>query len=185
MTPIPIEGPAVEPVTVSEMRGFLRLDDGAEDALVADLIRAARLQVEAFAGRVLLSSRWRLLLDRWPLGGIVTLSIGPVLAVEAVRVTGASGAAALVAPTLYDLAPGDPARLVVEAGRPEPFPLLAGIAIDLRAGYGESPADVPAPLVQAVRLLVARSFEHRGDGEEPPPPPELHALLAPFRRARL
>jgi hypothetical protein len=84
MTPIPIEGPAVEPVTVSEMRGFLRLDDGAEDALVADLIRAARLQVEVLAGRVLLSSRWRLLLDRWPLGGIVTLPIGPVLAVEAV-----------------------------------------------------------------------------------------------------
>jgi hypothetical protein len=33
----------------------------------------------------------------------------------------------------------------VKAGRPEPAPLLAGIAIDLRAGYGEAPADVPAP----------------------------------------
>jgi uncharacterized phiE125 gp8 family phage protein len=57
-------------------------------------------------------------------------------------------------------------------------PLLAGIAIDLRAGYGESAGDVPALLVQAVRLLVARSFEHRGNGEEPPPPPELRAPRA-------
>ena len=48
MTPIPIEGPAVEPVTVAEMRGFLRLDDGAEDALVADLIRAAPAQGRGF-----------------------------------------------------------------------------------------------------------------------------------------
>ena len=184
MTPILIEGPAVEPVTVSEMRGFLRLDDGTEDALVAALIRAAWLQVEASAGRVLLSSRWRLLLDRWPAFGIVALPIGPVLAIEAVRVTDGGGTAVPVPPALYDLVPGDPARLVVDAGRPEPAPLLAGIAIDLRAGYGAAPADVPAPLIQAVRLLVARSFEHRGDGEEPPPP-DLHALLAPFRRARL
>jgi uncharacterized phiE125 gp8 family phage protein len=57
MPPILIEGPAVGPVTATEMRGFLCLDDGTEDAHVAELIRAARLQVEASSGRALLLSR--------------------------------------------------------------------------------------------------------------------------------
>ena len=41
MTPIPMDGPAVEPVSAPDMRAYLRLDDGAEDELVAALIRAA------------------------------------------------------------------------------------------------------------------------------------------------
>jgi len=57
MTPIPIDGPAVEPVSAPDMRAYLRLDDGAEDELVAALIRAAGRAVEAAAGRVLIDSR--------------------------------------------------------------------------------------------------------------------------------
>lgn len=51
MNPILIAGPAVEPVTVAEMRAFLRLDDAAEDELVAVLITTARHRVEAASGR--------------------------------------------------------------------------------------------------------------------------------------
>src|SRR3954468_1050233 len=65
MIPIPIEGPAVEPVSVPDMRAYLRLDDGAEDDLVAALVKAARLSVEALAGRVMIDSLWRIALDGW------------------------------------------------------------------------------------------------------------------------
>lgn len=184
MIPIPVEGPAVEPVSVAVLRGYLRLDDGAEDALLAALLAAARAQVEALSGRVLVASRWGIVLDRWPPGGVVPLPRGPVLAVESVRVTDAGGASVPVAPALYALAPGDPGYLVVNAGRPDPAPLLGGIAVEWRAGYGETPADVPAPLIQAVRLLAAHAFEHRGD-EDAPLPSSLPALVAPYRRARL
>ncbi len=40
MVPIAIDGPAVEPVSIAEMRAYLRLDDGAEDELVAALVKA-------------------------------------------------------------------------------------------------------------------------------------------------
>ena len=45
MTPLLIAGPAVEPVTLAAMRDYLRLDDTAEDDLVAALIKAARLPI--------------------------------------------------------------------------------------------------------------------------------------------
>ena len=56
------------------------------------------------------------------------------------------------------------------------------------AGFGATAAAVPALLRQAVLRLAARWFEHRGDvvGRDAEAlPPEILALVAPFRRARL
>src|SRR5215207_8508801 len=102
MTPIPIDGPAVEPVSAPDMRAYLRLDDGAEDELVAALIRAARHVVDAAAGRVLIDSRWRIRLDGWPEGDAIPLPASPLIAVEHVRVTGSDGQASDVPASLYE-----------------------------------------------------------------------------------
>ena len=45
---------------------------------------------------------------------------------------------------------------------PAPGRALAGIEIDVEAGYGDAPADVPQPLRQAIELLVAHWYENRG-----------------------
>jgi uncharacterized phiE125 gp8 family phage protein len=184
MNPIAIAGPAVEPVPLDDMRAFLRLDDAAEDALVETLVAAARRAVEAACGRVLIAQSWRLALDRWPAGGVVALPLSPLIAIEEIRVVDAAGATAVLAPALYRFdAAADPPRLLVEAAAPQPGRAPHGIAVDVRVGYGAAPEDVPAPLRQAVRLLAAHWFEHRGD--DAAPPPDIGALVAPFRRARL
>jgi uncharacterized phiE125 gp8 family phage protein len=189
MNPILVEDPSVEPVTVPEMRGWLRLDDGAEDALVAGLITAARLAVEAAAGRVLIETRWRLVLDAWPAGRVVRLPLSPLIAVDAVQVRDGLGALQALLASAYRIdAASDPARVLVVATAPEPGVTPGGIAIDIRAGFGPSAATVPEPLRHAVRLLVARWFEHRGDDVEPVRgalPDDVLTLVAPYRRARL
>ncbi|HEX2552071.1 MAG TPA: hypothetical protein VHL98_00120 [Microvirga sp.] len=187
MVPIAIDGPAVEPVSVPEMRAFLRLDDGAEDELVAGLVKAARLLVEASSRRILVEQRWRLRLDRWPVRRLVLLPLSPLLAVESVGVRDAAG-------TLQDLGAGffeadpaaDPPRIRVSPLAPEPGLPAGGIEIVLRAGYGAAAMAVPPPLRLAIRMLAARWFENRGDllGQQSLPP-DIDALLAPFRRARL
>jgi uncharacterized phiE125 gp8 family phage protein len=93
MTPIPIDGPAVEPIGMPDMRAYLRLDDGAEDDLIAALVKTARVHVEAAAGRVLVESRWRMGLDAWPEGRVVPLPVSPLIAVERVRVFDRDGGA--------------------------------------------------------------------------------------------
>lgn len=187
MHPILVEGPAVEPVTVAETRAYLRLadDDGTEDALLAALIATARLAVEAAAGRVLSESRWRLVLEAWPPAPGFALPLSPVLAIESVLLRDRDGVATPVAPALYRLDGAcDPPRLVLDAAIPAP-PALGSIEILLRAGYGAAAAAVPAPLRQAVRALVAHHYENRGDAGASAPPPDIAALVAPYRRPRL
>jgi uncharacterized phiE125 gp8 family phage protein len=187
MTPILVDGPAVEPVTVPEMRAWLRLDDDAEDALVAALIKTARVIVEVIARRVLIESRWRVVLDHWPAGRIVRFPLSPVIAVDSVQVRDATGGAQTLAAGAYRMdAASDPARLFVDASAPEPGVAPGGIAIEFRAGFGATAAAVPEPLRHAIRLLIAHSFEHRGDDEAGGTlPDDVLALLAPYRRPRL
>ena len=187
MTPILIAGPAVEPVTLAEMRAYLRLDDAAEDDLVAALVKAARLVVEAACGRQLIEQSWRLVLDRWPRRRAVLLPVSPLIRVDRVRVFDAAGVATDLAAPLYRAErAADPPRVVVEASAPEPALPAEGIWIEVAAGFGATATDVPAPLTQAIRLLVARWFENRGDVQaDAPLPPDVAALVTPYRRPRL
>jgi uncharacterized phiE125 gp8 family phage protein len=186
MIPILIGGPAVEPVSLAEMRAHLRLDHDAEDDLVAGLTKAARLMVEACSRKILVEQHWRVVLDRWPRDGVLVLPLAPLIAVDRVRVADAEGVETDLPAASYDAdLLSDPPRLVV-AAPPEPGRPRRGIAIDLRAGFGAAPEDVPAPLRLAVKILAARWFENRGDiAGAQTLPPEALALIAPFRRPRL
>ena len=188
MTPLLIAAPAVEPVTFAEMRAYMRLDESAEDDLAAALIKAARLLVEAASGRQLIEQTWRLILDRWPASRTVLLPVSPLMRVERIRVFDGTGGGSDLSPPFYRAGRfGDPPRLVIASASPEPGLAAEGIWIEVVAGFGPTGSDVPAPLAQAIRVLVARWFENRGDApaSDTPLPPDVAAVVAPYRRARL
>ncbi len=169
------------------MKAYLRADDDpAQDDLIAGLVKAARLTIEAASRRILIAQRWRVVLDRWPPGRTILLPLSPVIAIDSIRVTDAAGVASDVPSTAFEAdLMSDPPRIAV-SGAPEPGRPRNGIAIELRAGYGASPDAVPATLKLAIHILVAHWFEHRGDmAGEQILPPEAFALVAPFQRARL
>jgi uncharacterized phiE125 gp8 family phage protein len=179
--------PAEEPLALADAKTWLRLDQDDEDDLVRALIVAARLQVEATTGRLMVSQTWRLTLDAWPCGGIVPVPLVPLASVAAATVVGDDGATTSLdlAAVTVDTA-SRPARLLV-ASRP-PARRFAGIRFDLVAGYGAG-ADVPAVFVQAMRLLVAHWYENRtlvaAPGADAEMPRAVTAMLAPHRVARL
>lgn len=189
MNPIPLAGPAVEPITLAEARSYLRLDGSDEDELVAALVVAARLTVERATRLLLIEQRWRYRVDRWPAGRTVALPLSPVMAVEAVRVTLAGAAVASAAAEDLRLdASADPARLLVAASVADPAATRGGIEIDLVCGFGAAAAAVPEPLRLAIRRLVAHWFERRGDDDRPASAgltDEVAVLVAPFARPRL
>lgn len=183
MTALLTDGPAAEPITLAEARTFLRLDQDAEDGLVGALVTAARLHVEASTRRLLMTQRWRLVHDRWP-GAFLPIPLSPLREVEAIRLFAADGTAATLPPADWwvDPAPGTGRLFSTRTCFPNPGRRFAGIEVDVVAGYGTA-ADVPEPLRQAIRLLVAHWFEQRllvGEAGSPLPR-TVDALLAPYR----
>lgn len=184
-------GPAAEPVTVAEAKAHLRIDHNAEDVLIGSLILTSRLHIEAALGIALIAQGWRLLLDRWPRGTHVHVPLSPMIGVSEIRVRDADGTPAVVPADHYavDVASASP-RIVREAASwPEPGRSTHGIEIDFTAGFGGAAGDVPAPIRQAVLLLVAHWYEHRDPieigSDATVIPHGISELLMPWRKARL
>jgi uncharacterized phiE125 gp8 family phage protein len=189
MTPVLLAGPALEPLTLEETRLWLRLDSSDEDQLVLALIRAARSAVEQATRRALISQRWRLRLDRWPAERCVKLPLSPILTLDAVRIFDAAGTPSLASLSGFHIDQSRGARLVCDAAPQAPGRIANGIEIDVTAGFGAAPSDVPEPLRMAMRLLVAHWYEHRGDALHEDRiahlPPGVAAAVTPWRAARL
>jgi uncharacterized phiE125 gp8 family phage protein len=183
MVPLLLSGPAAEPLTLAEAKLFLRVSGPEEDALIADLLRAARAAVEGETGFVLVREVWRLAFDGWPPDGRILVPLRPLAAVAAARVRNGASPATEIAPETFRLDPGAGAILV--AG-PVPPPGQPAGGVEIDAGFGaETPAGAPPALVQAVRLTLAHWFEHRGDGPASDLPPAARAIAGRYRRRRL
>ena len=173
--------PAAEPVAVAEAKALLRVVDPAEDALIGDMIVAARQHIEAITRRVFVTQTWRIGLDRWPANRVLSLPIAPVASLVAVSLVDALGGATALPASGFALDAGRaPPRLVVPVGVSNPGAVANGIRIDLVAGYG-GPASVPVPLREAVLRLAAAWYAERAPGPETALPATVAALVAPYR----
>ncbi|MCU0832361.1 MAG: phage head-tail connector protein [Rhizobiaceae bacterium] len=184
-----ITEPALEPVTVAEARAWLKLDHTSEDALIVELIRAARMEVENQTGRSLITQHWRMTFDRWPVRDLIHLPNGPVTAVLAVTVYGAGGVPVVLSPAEYTLDTlSDPARLMIER-RPASGRRMNGVEIDYACGYGPTGVDVPDFIRRAIKMLVVHFYEFRGavrPEDQPVSYPDgFLSLLRPLKRVRL
>jgi len=183
MAAILLEPPASEPLSLSDAKTYLRVDHEHEDALIAAMMAAARIQVEARTRRALITQSWRIVLDRWPPSGVIAAPVSPLRRVLAARLRDPAGESLpLDADIFIANTASSPGMIAFDAGRViHPAKPFAGIEIDIEAGYGEA-ADVPAPLLQAIRLLLARAYEYRGSEKNDGAMPEgIVALLAPYR----
>jgi uncharacterized phiE125 gp8 family phage protein len=177
--------PAEEPISLAAAKQALRVGHSEEEGFIATLAKAAREAVEQHAGIALVSRAVRERLDRWPSldGRTAVLALGPVSAVEAVRIGDSAGTRQPIDPAHFELdGAGQRPRLIFRAGMPTPATPFQGIEIDYIAGFGAASV-VPAALQEAVLITLAAFYEKRS-GETPLPPLAL-GLMAPFARVRL
>ncbi len=187
MPSILLSGPAVEPITLAEAKQFIRVEHDDDDDIIAALIAGSRIHVETQTRRALITQSWRLTRDVWPELGCVPVLPVPLRTLDVARVYRSDGStlAIDVAAFTVDKAAA-PARLAFMRGAlPAPERAVGGIEIDVTCGYGNEPDDVPEPLRQAIRLLVAHWYENRGivaaGGDVAVLPQTVAALLAPYR----
>lgn len=182
-----IAPPAIEPITLVEAKLFLRIEQDDEDAAIAALIAAARQQVEAATRRALITQDWRLVRDAWPPGGVIQVLPAPLQTVIGIEVVDEAGAMHALDPQNVVVDSVGSRIAIVPGTRIRPGRAVGGIVIEVRVGEGDTADAVPAPLRQAMLMLIAHWYEQRGvvAPAQQEMPQGVAALLAPFRRVSL
>jgi uncharacterized phiE125 gp8 family phage protein len=190
MSSILLTAPLVEPLSLDEAKAYLRVEHNDDDALITALIAGARIHVEAQTRRALVTQSWRLVFDGWPEDGRIAVRPAPLQALTAARVYDVDANAQAIDMQAFvpDLAGS--ALAFAPWALSAPGRIAAGIELDVTVGFGDAAIDVPEPLRQAVRLLVAHWYENRGlvasaSTQVTALPETVTALLAPYRMLSL
>ncbi len=199
--------PAVEPVLLADAKQHLRVDQSYDDTYISGLITAARVMVETWSGRALVNQTllWTMS-QSVPSGALPLLPMpllvlpmlltapqiinkplqlprAPVSSVSSVVWTDTEGVQyTLVAGTDYRVDTAlEPARLRLSWLTMPRF--LEHIQVTFVAGYGPDGTTTPAPIVAAIKMMVAWLYEHRGDNTEAAdhPPRAIDYLITPYR----
>lgn len=177
-----ITAPATGVVSLTEAMDHLRLTDDSEALTVAGYIATASAYLDArdgILGEALITQTWRLTLDQ---PAEVTLPLGPVQSVTAIRYLDAAGVEQTVSPAIYRLS-GRDVELVAGASWPIAADRSRAFWIDFVAGYGTAGA-VPATVRQAALLMIGEMYESRTMGAEMATSEAFKMLLAASRSER-
>lgn len=158
-----ITPPQEEPLTLEEVKEHLKIGD-SEDTYIESLIKTARISLERYLNRALITQSHRVYYDCWHYK--MRIPFPPLQSVDGVFYYGQDE-------TLTELPEEDfywivdttdPSAIVrkfdvvypeLQDGRPD------AIYIEFTCGYGER-EEVPEDLKAAMKLMITDYYEHRG-----------------------
>lgn len=173
-----ITEPTVEPLSVPDLAEQLRYPHDSENLFIESLIIAARRFCERKTGRAFIQQELRLTLDRFPAGRCeIRLPRPPLIHLTAsvlpdtdwpdlgIHYTDTNGDEQTVDPATYVV---DSSTAVGRIGLAdgEEWPTdaieqIAAVRVQYLAGYGDTAADVPPEIKQAMKMLIGHWFTHR------------------------
>lgn len=174
-----VTAPAAEPITTAEAKTYLNVDQDAEDAMIGDLVTAARRLVEELTGRCLVNTVLRAEWDHLPRCGTyygapvsreLVLPKAPLVSVAWLKYTDEDGAEQTFAASNYTVETGlDPNRLSRlwlndTADWPDLGSYPGALRAQFTAGHGAAASDVPAEIKVLIRQLVKLWYDPARDG---------------------
>ena len=193
--------PSAEPLSLQEVKEYLRVEDSTDERVVQPLISTARQFAELHLNRSLMQQTITLTLDALieqdqPLyegmrtapdlnyyKNYIVLPRSPVQSVTSVKTFDDEDTATTFASTKYYVdTTREPARIVLRTGETFPTALRVANAIEVVyvAGY-TSAFTIPEPIRLGMLQHIAYLYEHRGDMYEASNPPTImKSLYAPF-----
>ena len=156
--------PAVEPVTLTELKLFARIDTTAYDAMLPGYITACREALEKHTGRTFITTTYDMYLDKFPAyNSEIRLQMPPVQSVTSIYYNQESdGVLTLLASSLYqtDFISQFP-RIIpaYDEEWPDTRDMLNAVKITYIAGYGLAVA-VPSAIKECIKSLATDLFEH-------------------------
>ena len=161
-----VTAPAVEPVSVADVKSHLRIDNTDDDTLLGTYIAVARRFCERYQNRAYITQTWKLVLDNWPKGhDVIELSYPPLQSVTNIVYYDTDETANTLSTSVYMVdTDSKPGRVTLKYNQTWPYTILRpynGIEITYVAGYGDAASDVPENVVHAMKLLIGHLYENR------------------------
>lgn len=158
-----IDGPAVEPLDLDEVKKQLRFTSTSEDTLIDLWISMARQYFEVRTGLQLITATWARTLDAQPSGSIFLPRL-PLQSIVSVSSDDGSPETVLDASGYRLVAPAGPFS---GPGHVEmlSWPGTRG-RIVYKAGFGDAPGDVPELIRGALMMLVSYFHKFRAEAYE-------------------
>ncbi|UWQ16152.1 head-tail connector protein [Jannaschia sp. M317] len=185
LRPVRIAPPAETPLSLSDAKSALREESDDQDAVIGSMIAAATGHLDGWAGtlgRCMVTQVWRY---RLPCLTARTSLVMPDAQAVAASVIGADGSTTAIDPATLALQEGVTGAVLTLSGAGPDLPgdVDHPVQLDVTFGFG-SAADVPAPIVQAIRLIVGHMYARReavADSRLAVLPVGVSSLLAPYR----
>ena len=160
--------PASEPLSLSEVKEFLRVDHSDDDTTLAIFITAARQLCESYTRLALMPTTFEEYFDDFPqytgtYKDEIRLSRSPVSAVTYVKYIDGNETTITANAADYktDLI-SQPARISPDNGWFGTYETINAVFIRYVAGYANA-ASVPAPLKHGMLLVIGDMYENRTD----------------------
>lgn len=171
--------PGEAPVSLNEARGWLRLGATTDDAVIAQLVRAATNICEAFIGQWLIVRAGE---EVAPLPAErIRIRARPLVAVDGVTLVSEDGTERALDENAYRVSiarDGSGCLSVFDPGD------AARVRIAYRAGIAEGANGVPEAIRQGIVRMTQHLHDAR-DGTGGAPPAAIAALWQPWRRLTL
>jgi len=182
--------PTTTPISLAEAKSFLRIDSDFDDdnTYITSLINVATSMVEEFTRRRLITQTFNIFYDEFP--PYIDLQIGEVASVTHIKYYDTSNALQTLATSNYDVDTKiRPGRIYQSEDGDFPNTYERPNAVEVEFIVGASASDIPAPIIQAIYVIIGRYFENRQDVVTGTIASELplmvNHLLTPYRLLEL
>lgn len=189
-------------VSLADMKTYLRVDNTNDDALITDLIKSASESVKQYLRRPLITETFEMFMDgfnevngddnllrmgagvheaSYPFvlggGNYIELPFPPIQTVSSITTYDRANVASVFSSTNYQLDERG-GRIYLNEGCvfPDNLRNKEAVKIEFIAGYGDTSASIPAPIIQEIKAMVACLYDCRGDCQI-----NNKFLLAPYK----
>lgn len=168
------------PVTRTEAKLHLKVSVSTDDDLIDDLISSAVAWVQEYTNRQLMPATWYYYADTLK---NMDIQWCPVTAISSIKYYDTDNAQQTLSTDYYDTdINSDPARILESYGYnwPTTYDRPNAVTVEFTAGYADADS-VPAPIKQAILLMVGHDYENRGDEGHRVYPKAITRLLDMYR----
>jgi uncharacterized phiE125 gp8 family phage protein len=156
-----ITAPTSEPITLSEAKLYLKVDNSDEDALITALIVAARDSCERYTNMAFFTQTWEAYFDYLPT--LIEFNKSPIQSITKIEYYDSANTLQTLSSSLYDVdLVGSPVR--IRKGKnmtyPEVYQRLNAVKITFVAGV-TSTAAIPEQIKLALKLTLGHFYENR------------------------